>query len=234
MSLIVTVYVPTGIVLSGDSRTTGTSSQRVPDPQNPNVQITVQTQIALSDAAQKVFTLYGRFGVGTWGDAFVNNMPIAHHIEQFESDPSRTPPANPQALANDLLQYFRSLQPLANVGFLVIGYDRSDPWVISVNLQNNTTVRNNIDAQTNQITYGIVRGGEFDIIGRLLGQPQFLPPFQLMNLQDAVDFSRHLIRSTIDQMRFEPRFPTVGGSIDTLVVTSGGTDFLARKSFTYS
>lgn len=51
-----------------------------------------------------------------------------------------------------------------------------------------------------------------------------------MSLQDAVDFSRHLIRATIDQMRFEPKFPTVGGEIDTLLITNKIVDFLQQKS----
>ena len=94
--------------------------------------------------------------------------------------------------------------------------------------------RANIDPQTQQLEYGIIRGGDTAIVDRLLSQPKFNPPFQVMNLQDAVDYSRHLIRSTIDQMRFEPRFPTVGGEIDTLVVTWGEARFLAQKSLTCS
>jgi len=35
MSVIIAVYTPTGIVISGDSRTTGTLNQQIPNPQNP-------------------------------------------------------------------------------------------------------------------------------------------------------------------------------------------------------
>src|SRR5713226_1524486 len=132
MSLIIAVYVPTGIVLSGDSRTTGTISQQVPNPQNPNVQITVQTNIVLSDAADKVFLIHGRFGVGAFGDALVNNMPIAHFVEQFQSQSANNPQSSTHNLATDLLQFFRTLQPIPNVRFIVVGYDANDPWVISV------------------------------------------------------------------------------------------------------
>lgn len=234
MSLIIGVYVPTGIVLSGDSRTTGTLSQQVQDPGNPTNQIMVQTNIVLSDAADKLFLIDGRFGVGAFGDALVNNMPVAHSIGRFSSQPSRTAAANPQTLAKGLLQYFRTLEPVPRVALLVAGYDGNDPWVIGVDVANNATHRHNFDAQTNQLIYGIVRGGDTAIVDRLLSQPQFNPPFQVMNLQDAVDYSRHLIRSTIDQMRFEPRFATVGGLIDTLVVTGAGAHFLAQKSLTCS
>ena len=230
MSLIIAIYVPTGIVLSGDSRTTGTASQTVQHPQNPNTQLTVQTNVVLSDAADKVFLLYCRFGVGIFGEALVNNMPIAHYIEQFQSQSPNSPPANTQSLADGLLQFFRSLQSLPRLGFLVVGYDADVPWVVGVDVLNNSTRRVNINGQTNQLEYGIVRGGDTAIVDRLLSQPQFNPPFQVMHLQDAVDYSRHLIRTTIDQMRFEPRFATVGGSVDTLVVTASEARFLSRKS----
>jgi hypothetical protein len=230
MSLIITVHVPTGVVISGDSRTTGTRTQQIaqPSPQNPNAQVTIQTQVVLSDAANKIFLLYDRYGVGTYGDAIVNNMPIAHYIEQFHAQSRQ--PVSTQLVAGDLLQYFRGLVPIPNVHFFVCGYDANDPWVTAINVSGNSVQRINIATGTIQLTYGIIRGGDTAIVDRLLSQPQFNPPFNLMNLQDAVDYSRHLIRSTIDQMRFEPRFATVGGEIDTLVLTSKEAKFLKCKA----
>jgi len=215
--------------MSGDSRTTAHNRQQVQDPQEPSKQITVQTDIVLSDAADKLFLLHGRFGVGISGDALVNNLPIAHYVDSFQAK-AQTPPTSVQNLANDLLLYFRALQPIPNVSFFVAGYDSTTPFVFIVEVANNKIQRTNIDPATSQVGYGILRGGDTAVVDRLLSQPQFIPLFQLMNLQDAVDYSRHLIRTTIDQLRFEPRFPTVGGTIDTLVVTSSGGDFLVQKS----
>jgi hypothetical protein len=231
MSLIIAVYVPTGIVISGDSRTTGILLQQVPQPnsQDPNAQITVQTQVVISDAANKIFLLYDRFGVGAFGDAIINNMPIAHYIEQFEVQQTNNTPQSVQQCANELLLYFRGLNPIPKVGFVVAGYDGVDPWVMGVDLSANSIQRVNIQQGSTNLDYGIVRGGDTAIVDRLLSQPQFNPPFSVMNLQDAVDYSRHLIRSTIDQMRFEPRFPTVGGEIDTLVLNPDSARFLKRK-----
>jgi hypothetical protein len=53
-----------------------------------------------------------------------------------------------------------------------------------------------------------------------------------MPLQDAVDYAVHLIRSTIDTMRFEPRFPSVGGAIDVLAVAPEGARWVQRKELT--
>ncbi len=235
MSLIVAVYVPTGIVISGDSRTTGAATQQVPQPtpQDPNAHITVQTQVVISDSAHKMFLLHARYGVGTFGDAIVNNMPIAHHVEQFEAQQANSPQQTTQGFAGALLQFFRALAPTPNLGYIVAGHDGTVPWVLAVDVRSNSIQRVNLAPDTLQIQYGILRGGDTAIVDRLLSQPQFNPPFTVMNLQDAVDYSRHLIRSTIDQMRFEPRFATVGGEIDTLVLTPSGARFLARKELHY-
>lgn len=228
MSLIIALYVPMGIVVSGDSRTTATKRVNAPNPKNPSETIQVQTNIVLSDHADKVFELYEKYGVGVFGDALVNNMPIAHYVKQFEHKYDSDPPSSTEALADNLLVYFRGLSPIPKVAFIVVGYDDNRPFVYSVNVDENSKNRCNVKTDGSS-DYSIVRGGETDIVERLLSQPQFIPPFQVMNLQDAVDYSRHLIRSTIDQMRFEPRFPTVGGSIDTLIVTSTGARFLEKK-----
>ena len=81
MSLIIGIYVPTGIVISGDSRTTGTIREQELNPQVVGQNITVQTNIKLSDSTEKVFKLFDRFGVATFGDAQINNLPIAHYVE---------------------------------------------------------------------------------------------------------------------------------------------------------
>ena len=65
------------------------------------------------------------------------------------------------------------------------------------------------------------RSGDTDIANRLI-QKDFLPRFDAMPLQDAVDYAVHLTRTTIDTLRFEPRHPTVGGPIDVMTVTPGG------------
>ena len=59
--------------------------------------------------------------------------------------------------------------------------------------------------------------------------PNFLPLFAAMPLQDAIDYAVHLIRATIDTLRFEPRYPSVGGPIDVLVIRSDGMQWVQRK-----
>jgi len=228
MSLVVCVYVPTGMVLSADSRTTGTTSQTVADPSSPDAQLVVQTNVVLSDAANKLFLLFERYGVETYGDANANDLPIAHYIEQNEAGYAETPPATTHDCSEGLLAHFNSLDPKPNIGLVVAGYDNLVPNLESLDLNNNSIVRFNVD-DNDQVQYGILRAGDTAVVDRLLSQPEFNPSFNVMQLQDAVDYSRHLTRSTIDQLRFEPRFATVGGPIDTLVVQPTGARWLARK-----
>ena len=63
---------------------------------------------------------------------------------------------------------------------------------------------------------------------RLIDQ-NFIPLFDAMPLQDAVDYAIYLIHTTIETLRFEPRFPTVGGPIDVLVIQPKGLHWVQRK-----
>jgi hypothetical protein len=224
MSLVIGVYIPTGIILSGDSRTTGTIPSQIPNPQNPQQNLTVHTNIVVSDFTSKVFKMYSRFGVATYGNSHINNLPIAHFIEQFEAQ--NPAPTTTNDLSNSILTHFRTFNPIPATGFIVAGYDNNDQFVFVIDIINNTSTRTNF---TTLQTFGIACNGDTEVVGRLLNNPNSMPIFEVMNLQDAIDFSRHLIRTTIDQMRFEPRFPTVGGGIDTLVITNGSTDFIDLK-----
>src|SRR5712692_9644727 len=98
-------------------------------------------------------------------------MPIAHYVEQFRNQLANNPPTLTNELAVNLLGYFRALQPVPRIGFLVVGYDRNDPRVIGVDVSANTTQLANMNAATNQIQYGIIRGGDTAIVDRLPRNP---------------------------------------------------------------
>lgn len=230
MSLVVSVFVPTGIVLAGDSRSTGTVTKQVSDPQNPNLFVATQTRIVLSDAAHKVFSLHSRFGVAMFGDALLENMPLTHYLEQFETVSARHLASSPLVMAQELLRYFRTVQGNHNIRCIFSGYDANTPFVFTIDVAQNKVERINHDTATNHIRYSLISGGETDVIDRLLVSPEHTPLFPAMSLQDAVDYARHLIQTSINQMRFEPRFASVGGAIDVLTITAKGSRFLSRKN----
>jgi hypothetical protein len=112
------------------------------------------------------------------------------------------------------LKYFQDNFPGIAVGYHIAGYREeskvSIPYVLVGHTIREPGLRRvNADAES-KIQYGITRAGDTLIANRLIDS-NHLPLFPAMPLQDAVDYAVHLIRSTIDTMRFEPRFPSVGG-----------------------
>jgi hypothetical protein len=254
MTLIVAVSVPTGIILSGDSRMTAfltvpatmpsqptptvpaTPSQVTPTANPPNLTApvtqsptpTAQMPLAVSDTANKVFLLFGKFGVGVYGTAYINDMPVGHTIQDFEAK-TTTVPATPQDLANSLLQHLQSMTPVPALGLTVIGYDNLDQWILIKEPLANSFTRVNIVPNTQNVTYMAQWSGDTLVATRLFSDPQYHPACQYMTVQDGIDLSRHIIRTTIDQLRFEPRYATVGGPIDTLLITQSKATFIAQK-----
>ena len=114
-------------MISGDSRTTGTIQEQESNPQVVGQNIAVQTNIKLSDSTEKVFRLYDCLGVATFGDAQINNFPIAHYVEQFEAVINLIPPETTVDLVILLLKYFRQLNPNLRTGLIVASNDNNTP-----------------------------------------------------------------------------------------------------------
>ena len=53
--------------------------------------------------------------------------------------------------------------------------------------------------------------------------------WQYMSLQDAIDFARFAIETTINTMRFQSIDKTVGGPIDILIITPKNIKWLQHK-----
>ena len=229
MSLIVAVYVPSGIVIAGDSRMTVAREEK---KQVKGQQVTLKERIVLSDNAYKVVDLSAvRVGVGAFDTGIINDQPVDTHVRRFEEE----------AIAEDdtvttvpekLIQYFQRSFPKVGVGFLLAGYTTekrvSVPYVFACHTVREPHVqRVNVDKQ-GMIEYGVLRAGDTAVVDRLVAKDA-LPLFKAMPLQDAVDYSIYLIRATIETLRFEPRYPSVGGFIDVLVVTPDEMRFVQRK-----
>lgn len=213
LTLVNAVHVSTGIVMSGDSRTSGNG-------------------FVVSDATNKVFLLFNRIGVVTAGQAYINSRPIEHYISTFEILYEDGYTASVYEITFRLWGYFREISSSASLYLMVSGYDGSEPYLYDFNTLDDNIRRMNVNTDA-EVMYGLVWNGDTEVVNRLTSSPDYLPHFDTMNIQDAIDYSRHLIRVTIDQMRFEPRFPTVGGEIDTLLILHEGSGFVYKKTLTY-
>lgn len=229
MSLVVTVYVPSGIVMAADSRMTATRKEK---KEAEGQDVTLQERIVLSDNAYKVVKLTAvPVGVAAFDTGVINDEPVDTHIRRFEQE-AVTEGETVATVPDKLVEYFRREFPRVGVGFLVGGYTTenrvSTPHVFVCHTVKEPHVRRvNVDDQ-GKVVYGVLRGGDVAVVNRLVAQDA-LPLFAAMPLQDAVDYSIYLIRATIETLRFEPRYPSVGGFIDVLVVTPDEMRFVQRK-----
>ncbi|MBS4028382.1 MAG: hypothetical protein KGZ58_07070 [Ignavibacteriales bacterium] len=224
MSLIVTLYVPEGIVIAGDSRLTLSWKSKTGEVEQIN-------SIPASDSNAKIFSIKNKFGLGTFGAADIKGIPIAGFINQFQEE-KVTDETTIEELPKLLLEFFGEKFEYPATNFYTIGYKIEDgisiPHVYHVNVAGKTIKRVNVEGEN--VYYGANWGGEIEILMRLLNTVKIkqgddwtdLPdtpiPWNFMTLQDAIDFALYAVRTTIETTRFQQKIKTVGGPIDILVV----------------
>lgn len=232
MSLVVSVYVPSGIVMAADSRMSALLSG---ERQDGDQKETIRQQIVLSDSAYKVVALptVGA-GVSLYDSAVINYQPAESHLHAF-AEQELSEEDDVVSVADRFLAYFQEKFPNVNLGFHVAGYRvegrASVPYVLVGHTTREPQVRRVNATEGGRVQYGVVRAGDVLVANRLIDK-QHLPLFAAMPLQDAIDYAIHLIRTTIETLRFEPRYPSVGGPIDVLVVTPGGMEWVQCKELT--
>lgn len=229
MSLAISVYVPSGIVMAADSRVSGTLTRKDPTGE------VHQERLVFSDSAQKLLICEeAGVAISTFDTAIVERYPVEHHLKRFlELEAPRATDAV-EEITRKLVGYFKGRFAQTGVGFHVAGYrqegSQTVPYLYTCHtLAEPVPTRRNAN-EAGELVYGITRSGETSITTRLI-DPNHTPVFDAMPLQDAVDYALFLMRATIEGLRFEPRFPSVGGPIDVLVVTSEGMRFIRRKDF---
>jgi len=225
MSLIVSLYVPEGIVLAGDSRLTLNWKSIVNGIEQLN-------SIPASDSNAKIFSIKNKFGLGTYGAADISGIPIAGYINQFIEEKVKNETTIDQ-MPQLLLDFFGVKFGNPPVNFYVAGYKIENgisiQHVYLVQVGNKNVTRVNL--QNGTIFYGANWGGEIDTLRRIINTVKIkqgetwidLPdtpiPWNFMTLQDAIDFSLYAVRTTIETSKFQQKIKTVGGPIDIIVLT---------------
>lgn len=75
----------------------------------------------------------------------------------------------------------------------------------------------------------VVLKNQIAIPGGSLCQSELDVAWDLMTLQDGIDFAQYAIKTTIDTMRFQTESKTVGGPIDILVIKPNGAQWIQHK-----
>ena len=224
MSLIITVYVPEGIVLAGDSRLTLNWTDKTQTGEHHN-------SITTSDSYTKIFLLADKFGLGVFGEVFVNEINICGLINQFVQE-NINENTTIDEIPERLIYFFGEKFNYPVTHFYLVGYKMEDgisvPHTYSIALAEKSYRRSNFENE--HTINGANWGGEIEVLSRILLTVKMQRgdewteladnaiPWNFMTLQDAVDFGVYAVRTTIDTMRFQQKEKTVGGPIDILVI----------------
>ena len=224
MSLIITVYVPEGIVLAGDSRLTLNWTDKTQTGEQHN-------SITTSDSYTKIYSLANRFGLGVFGEVFVNEINICGSINQFVQE-NIDENTTIDELPERLIMFFGEKFNYPATHFYLVGYKMEEgiavPHTYSITLAEKSYRRSNFENEQN--INGANWGGEIEVLSRILLTVKMQRgdewaeladnaiPWNFMTLQDAIDFGVYAVKTTIDTMRFQQKEKTVGGPIDVLVI----------------
>jgi len=249
MSLVITTYVPEGIVMASDSRQSITIGGKTPDGKELPKVDTVN-----SDNVYKTYLLSRKnkndkpifeVGVQSFGQDLLGGISTASHIKRF-SEERLTDEDDVTTIPKKLVDFFRELFPTADTGFHVAGYKKEDkvsvPYIYYCHVAKNITGERRNIKPNGRLAYGATWSGQIDVLAGII-QPSLMPgpegkvvPLQkppiiwdAMALQDAIDFSIYAIRTTIDTIHFQARPKNVGGPIDVLVVTPDGAKWIQKK-----
>lgn len=223
MSLTIAVHVNEGIVIASDRRLTFTTTET----KDKIKQIQIGTHI--TDTTDKTFLCPNNIGISICGDSSISNKPISGFIRNMILTHF-----NENTLINDvpniIIDYFSQFNPIPNSTFLVAGYLKNPSSIIQKLFRVNTATKTIEEIDTSN--QGAAWNGEISTLCRLIqpvgqknsdGTYTDLPYEEILwnyfTLQDAVDFARYSIETTIQTMRFKKVVKTVGGDIDILVIT---------------
>lgn len=233
MSFLIAVHVNEGIVLASDRRTTYTNTQT---RGNTVVQ---RIGIHTTNSTDKTFICPNGAGISTCGDASLLGKPITGYIqEMIRSKISEI--CLVENIPQITIDYFNTLPIVPDTNFIVAGYDTvgdgKKQLLYKVNVKGKTI------KQIDTASQGASWDGETYTLSRLVknvaiktddGQYIDLPfediLWEYFTLQDAIDFARYAVETTIQTMHFKNVVETVGGSVDILVITPEETKWLQKE-----
>lgn len=258
MTLNVSLRVPDGIVIASDSlstvhqpitQTVNVQAKcdqcgnllEIKDVPAPAVSVPASTW----PYTQKVFPFLKRFGLAIFGSNFVNNRSMYSHISDLatklgsEENVDFTLDVVTERVSEYFVDQLRKevtkagfnpdLQPdsWAPFGFHLVGFTvdaNQEPAAQSRGIQIGKAAK--IDRWEG---IGCSVTGDTTVVTKIWSGSN-PPGYQIFSLQDAIDYSKFLIRTTSDYQRFSGNLPTVGGEIDiALVMVRSGFQWINQK-----
>ena len=239
MTLIVSLRIPDGIVIAGDSLATvvgqgqlnATIGVNCPEcghnhevhSQFPMPQMPATT----FSYAQKVFSIYKNFGVGIFGTSLIGDKSVYFAMRVIEKSIPDLGTKGIDEVANRIGHEIHSILPQhidmntlqddqSLLGFQIVGYDGEIPKTIDVNIGKSVNVNQHVGL-------GCHCSGRHEVVTVLSqlyrDQPGAGPLFPVFSVQDAINYAQFLIGTTIAHQQFSAIMPDVGGHIDVALVT---------------
>lgn len=243
MTLIVSLRIPDGIVLAGDSLATMMGDfqafKKVPvtcpscahNHETLAVVDGIHYPATTFSYAQKVFPFMGEYGVGTSGIGQLMGKTIYFAMRELEAKIQQLPaskrPKNVVEVADligdhflELLkkQYKTDQRPIEGrpLGFQVVGYKAGVAQTIE--LQIGKTVLSKTSNNAGVTVTGMTQLTE-TFFERYNKEDEEKPAFYVFSLQDAIAYAEFLINTTAAYQTFSKNFASVGGEIDVALIT---------------
>lgn len=213
MSIIASVYLKEGIIMSADSRITGTTTHTDG----------TKDRHTLSDNGQKLFLIKSEsVGISSCGAQVIDGKTIADFIRIFEQEEVNDADTV-ETIAEKLSKYVVGKYQ-GDLTFHVCGYNDIKKCVYRII---NDTLTLEADTQDH---CGVIWDGESKVISNILTGANAIPiEWNFMQLKDGIDFAEFLIDITCKIHRFQTGLGTCGGSIDILLLTKGYTKWIRHK-----
>lgn len=252
MSLILSLKIPDGLVIAGDSLSTMQGNLQIQadvDTNCPQCDSPITQQLDIQGPpiptttfsyAQKIFPFMDRFGVGTFGASQVGGKTMYFAVRELEQElrqddhdhPMETVTNAAQRIGDrvhDLLESQEDdLSSLPDdhfvVGFQVVGYSQDEPEIMEVKVGKDI-VRNKEGEVTASGRHYLV-----EALHDAWQNQGTVPAFEAFSLQDAINYAKFMIRTTADHQEFSPQMADVGGEIDIGLVTPfNGFQWIQQK-----
>lgn len=237
MSLCVTIYIPSGVVMASDSRATMSITNTY-----DNI---ITRENHFFDGAQKIFELPNGFVLSWSGEAIIENEPIDMLIRRFSFEKKLRnladirKPENIEKTEQSILDFFCPLIKSNSTEVILAAYpDKTHQTriITRINLGTQKIERFSPD------DIGMTFTGVSDYITKLLYPCKIevngkdvlfdMPnvPLNLMTINDCAEFARFCINLTSRTMHFLPVVESVGGPVDILLLTPDGNKWYRRKA----
>lgn len=231
MSFLIAVHVNEGIVLASDRRTTYTNTQEI------DGKIVKRIGVHATNSTDKTFICPNGAGISTCGDASLLGKPITGFIQEMirtriDKD------CDVEDIPQIIIDFFYGFANVPDTNFIVAGYSKQKKKQFLCKVYVRSKEIDAIDTTGQGATWD----GETQTLTRIIkkvalvtdnGNYSALPCedilWQYFTLQDAVDFAKYAVETTIQTMRFKNVVETVGGNVDILVITPDETKWLQKE-----